>query len=209
MNLLIVYDDLDSKRGEYFADSHQDLQHKLKPDVISYCQALNTKDCLAHTIDYYTRNFSGKKFIFIAYTHGTDKSIFVSEENYINESNAYLFNKSLFYACSCHSAKSLGQVLLDNGCSAFLGFNSSISSCNPEAEAIYQDCENTFIEQFLNTDGTIQECLKTMYNKYREMELHLSQNFNLFEASVLSRNLSAFQVLCNDEVRLFTKINFQ
>ncbi len=208
LNLLIIYDDLDRRRGDYFATSHQDLYSKLKPSFLSNLQALNTNDCLAQTIDHYTSNFNGQPFIFVAYTHGSENALHISTEDYIHKKNAYLFNKTLFYACTCLSAKSLGQFLLDNGCTVFMGFNSTITSCRPEAEGIYQACENIFLEHFINTDSTIQECLNVMYKKYTDMSLHLSETYSFLEGSILSQNLSAFELLCTDDARTFTKKDF-
>jgi hypothetical protein len=207
MNLLTIYDDLDVRRGEYFSESHQDLINKLQRDNITLHQSLNTSKCLEKSVDYYTSVFDGQPFIFVAYTHGSETSIQVSDEAYIHTNNAYLFNKTLFYACCCLSAQSLGKDLIANGCTVFLGFDATITSCSPETEGIFQDCENTFIEHFLNTESSIAECMKKMNEKYGQMIQHISYH-SPFEAGILDKNFDSFQLLCSEEAEKFTKYDF-
>ena len=107
-------------------------------------------------------------------------------------------NQSFFYACSCLSAKQLGKQIIDNGCKVFLGFDATISSCNPEVEGIYQDCENAFIPFFVNDGLTIHDCLKKVKEKYVESIGHIASYYSIFEASVLENNFNAFRVLCSD-----------
>lgn len=208
MNLLTIYDDLDKNRGEYFAASHEDLINRLQYQNIANHQSLNTNKCLEQSIDFYTPAFDGQPFIFIAYTHGSSVSVCVSDEDYVHTKNAYLFNKTLFYACCCLSAQSLGQYLVANGCTVFLGFDARISSCSPETEGVFQDCENVFIEHFLNTECSILECQAKMNEKYGQMISYLSANYSTFEAGILDSNLQAFRLLCNQEAETLTKRHF-
>jgi hypothetical protein len=208
MNLMLVYDDLDTRRGEYFTASHQDLINRLLPENITRLQSLNTNHCLEKSVDFYTPVFDGQPFVFVAYTHGSKNAVCISNEDYIHANNAYLFNKTLFYACCCLLAQSLGQQLIANGCTVFIGFDATIKSGRPETEGIFQECENTFIEHFLNTESTIANCMVKMYEKYRAMEHHLSRYYSTFEGSTLMDNLNAFQLLCREDVYEFTKRNF-
>lgn len=196
MNLLTICDDKDTNRGEYFSVSQQDLLAKLQPNITHH-QDLKTINCRT-SLDNYTPNFNGKPFFCVAYAHGSETSIVVEDENYIHFENAYLFNQSFFYACSCLSAKQLGKQIIDNGCKVFLGFDATISSCNPEVEGIYQDCENAFIPFFVNDGLTIHDCLKKVKEKYVESIGHIASYYSIFEASVLENNFNAFRVLCSD-----------
>ncbi len=206
MNILTICDNNDTKRGEYFSTSEQNLIDKLQPNISSH-QSLKTKDC-QKSLDNYTPNFNGKPFLCVAYAHGNESSIAVDNENYIHFENSYLFNQSFFYACCCLSAKQLGQQMMDNGCKVFLGFESTISSCNPEAEGIYQDCENAFMTFFVNEGLNIQECLKKVEEKYTEGIVHLSLSYGLFETSILQGNYNAFRVFCTNDDFSITKDDF-
>ncbi len=206
MNLLTICDDKDTNRGEYFSASQQDLLEKLQPNISNH-QNLKTIDCQI-SFDNYTANFNGIPFLCVAYAHGSETSIAVENEDYIHFENAYLLNQSFIYACSCLSAKQLGQQMIDNGCKVFSGFDTKISSCNPETEGIYQDCENSFMTFFVNDGLDIQECLKKVEEKYTEGIVHLSLSYGLFETSILQGNYNAFRVFCANDDFSITKDDF-
>ena len=208
-NILLIHDDLDEKRGDYFSASHQNMIDKLSILDLPNLQSLNTNLCLANSIDHYTSAFKGQPFIFVAYAHGSEDTLEVGGEQYIHERNAYFFSETLFYACSCLSAKSLGLTLMNEGCRVFAGYDARISTLNPECEPIFYECENAFLTHFLTTNNTIQDSLRFMYHKYQEMGYHLQNEFNTFTASeLLEGNLKAFKLFCNDEDKLLTKSHF-
>lgn len=207
-NLLLIYDDLDESRGDYFSASHQHFITKLN-DLDSFSlQSLNTNLCSLNSIDHYISNFNGQPFIFVAYTHGSEDALEISGEQYIHEQNAYFFSETLFYACSCLSAKMLGEKLRNEGCRIFAGYDARISSLNPECEPIFFECENAFLTHFLTTNSTIQESLSFMYRKYEEMKYHLTADYGIFTSSILENNLESFKLFCNDEDRKLTKLHF-
>lgn len=207
-NLLIIYDNEDARLGSYFASSHQDLNTKL--NIIPYInlQSLSTEQCLSNPIERHISTFGGKPFVFIAYSHGNDDSISISDETYIHSQNAYFFAGTLFYSCCCLTAKKLGSKLREQGCRIFIGYNTTITSVAEETDPYFQDCENAFIHNFLATDNTIQESLRYMYKKYNEMRLFLLDNYDMITASTLEDNLKAFEILCNDDDRSLTRTSF-
>jgi hypothetical protein len=207
-NLLLIYDDLNDRNGDYFRASHQHIIDKLSTLDRYNAQSLNTEQCLAHPIDHYSSAFSGQPFIFMAYTHGSEDALHIGTENYIHEQNAYFFSETLFYACSCLSAKILGLKLRDQGCRIFAGYNAKISTVNPDCEPIFYECENAFLSHFLTTNNTIQESLSFMYHKYNEMRTHIEDNYGALTSSVLDENLKAFQLFCNEADLSLTKNHF-
>ena len=208
LNLLLIYDNLNERNGDYFMASHQNMNDKLSVLDSYNLQSLNTDLCLANPIDHYSSAFNGQPFIFIAYTHGSENALHVGEQMYIHEHNAYLFSETIFYACSCLSAKTLGDRLRSEGCRIFAGYDAHISSLNPECEPIFYECENAFLSNFLTTDNTIQQSLKFMYDEYERMKSHLLSEYGTLTASTLESNLNAFKLLCNDEDRELTKSHF-
>lgn len=199
INILIPYDDQDESRGEYFKLSQENLIERLSEANDINFQLLRTEVCTQNSIDTYTSDLNGNPFLLVAYAHGTENTIEIEDEEYISNDNTYLFGNTLFYACSCKSAKELGEQLIENGCRVFLGFNTTISSAKNETEPIFYHCENAFLVRFLTTNETVQQCLSYMYNEYSRMQLHLLENHGIFDASVLENNLSAFSIKYLDE----------
>ncbi len=207
-NLLIIYDNEDARMGDYFESSHRDLNDKLISIPHINLQSLSTEQCLSNPIEHHISTFGGNPFVFIAYSHGDDDSIYIGDNTYIHAQNAYFFAETLFYSCCCLTAKKLGSKLREQGCRIFIGYNAKITSVTDETDPYFQDCENSFIQNFLTTDNTIQESLKYMYKKYNDMRLFLSENYDAFTASTLENNLNAFEILCDDNERNLTRISF-
>jgi hypothetical protein len=208
LNLLLIYDDKNGRNGDYFMSSHQNMTEKLNILDSYNLQSLNTDQCLANPIEHYSSAFNGQPFIFVAYAHGSENALHIGDLQYVNEENAYFFSETLFYACSCLSAKKLGLKLRNENCRIFVGYDANISTLNPECEHIFYECENAFLSNFLITNNTIQESLDFMYRKYDEMRTHLIADYGTFTSSILENNLNAFQILCNDQDKELTKSHF-
>lgn len=209
IHLLIIHDNNDSKSGKYFEASQKHLTSKLADNSDINPLILSTNDCEQNSIDFYTSKYEGKPFVFIAYAHGEKDAIYIGSEKYIHSQNAYFFGETLFYACGCLSAQELGVTLAkDFGCKVFIGYKEVITSCNPETEPFYYTCENEFIKCFLNTESTIQESLAAMYDKYEEYKCYLAAYYSTTEASILEKNMNAFQLICKDEHFHLTKDYF-
>ena len=202
IQILIPYDNEDASRGEYFTASQEDFTSKIADLENIVYNLLTTQQCLSNTVDTFIANLNENSFILIGYLHGNDEELLVSTTSYINTRNAYYFANSLFYACSCSAANTLGKELMNNGCKIFLGYNSTISTVKNETEPIFYHCENAFLVHFVSTNSTIQECLGHMYDEYERMKIHLSKNHGIFDASILEENLMAFEILYDEEVTL-------
>jgi hypothetical protein len=107
------------------------------------------------------------------------------------------------------TAKKSGSMLREQGCRVFAGYNTKITSVANETDPYFQDCENSFIHNFLTTDDTIQESLRYMYKKYKEMITFLLDNYDPITASTLENNLAAFEILCDDNNYSLTKSSFR
>jgi hypothetical protein len=199
INLLIAFDDADKNRGEYFKYSHDDFLRNLNQLDKINCLALDSKKCLSTSIDKHISSFNGNSFIFVAYAHGSDESIYISDVSYIHTKNTYLFADTFFYACGCNSAKILGKNLKTQGCKVFIGYNGQLSSCLPETEPIFYYCENSFLNRFLTTNDTIQECLNHMYDTYMKMTISQNNEVSAFELGILEKNLDSFEIICDDK----------
>lgn len=198
IHLLIIKDNEDAGRGEYFEESQMHLSLQLANHSSINHIILSTTDCEQNTIDFHIRAYNSNPFIFVAYTHGGADAIYIGGQAYIDINNAYLFGETLFYACSCLAAKELGPRLREMGCKVFMGYNDTISSLNPDTESFYYTCENEFIKLFLTTESTIGDCLKGMYTKYDEYKDYLKENYSSLEASILEGNQNSFTIICDD-----------
>ncbi len=209
LHVLVAYDNDDPKRGEYFDASQDNFISKVGKANAINLKLLDTSKCLEYPIDTYTSECGGGAFIFVAYLHGNEDALLVSDRSYVNCPNAYLFRDTLFFACSCLSAIELGQKLIQEGCKVFLGYNKKITTASNETEPIFYECENAFISHFITAENTIQDSLNFMYDKYLEMERHLAMNYGIFDAGILGQNLDAFEILLNENrYALLTKNDF-
>lgn len=207
-NLLVIYDNEDARMGNYFEGSHQNLNDKLSSLPHINLQSLNTEQCFSNPIEFHISTFAGNPFIFIAYSHGNVDSISIGNSKYIHSQNTYFFAETLFYSSCCLTAKELGGELRKQGCRVFIGYNTSITSVADETDPYFQECENAFIYDFLTTNNTIQESLRNMYKKYDEMRIFLSENYDTLTAMTLENNLTAFEILCDDNDLGLTKTSF-
>lgn len=194
IRLIIPFDDEDENRGEYFNESQLHFTSKINHLDNIYLELINAQKSWENSIDYFTSKFNGNPFILIGYLHGKEDALLIDNQSYISSVNAYLFSETLFYACSCLSAHTLGQQLIDNGCKVFLGFNTTISSARNETESIFYYCENIFLIRFLTTEESVQECLRFMYDEYLRMQNYLLKYHGIFDASILEDNLKSFVV---------------
>ncbi len=208
INILIAYDDLDERCGNYFSASHDRMLHSLSSIDLSKQHSINTDACLAKPIEDYTGAFSGSPFIFIAYAHGVEDALLIGTERYLHLENSYFFAETIFYACGCLSAQKLMPKLRSERCRVVLGYDAKISSNNPECDPVFQDCENAFLSNFLTTSDTVQDSLKYMYKKYNEMGKYLRSTYDSFTAGVLEGNLAAFKLNCSEEDKNMTKEDF-
>jgi len=204
IQVVVIYDNQDHRCGKYFEASQEWFVRKVKDSEGITLEVFDTDKCQNKPIQDYIQTLDEVPFIFVAYVHGSDDTLFVDSGEYINSSNAYFFGKTLFYACSCLSANKLGRKLRKEGCRVFVGYKNKISSVRPETEPIFSMCENAFITHFLSTGDTIQDSLTSMYDTYQEAALYLS----VFEGSVLERNLYSFEILCNENDMLLTRDDF-
>ncbi len=202
-NVIVLFDDDDQDRGRYFETSAERLG--IESSINTHYITTST----SRPVDTFIEKFDGQPFIFVAFTHGDIDKILVNGDPYVDKSSAYLFGSTLFYANACLTAKELGPFLVDeSSCTIFLGYDSTITSCNAEAEPIYQLCENKFMDCFLHQGMNVQQSLKEMYTTYEQMKQHLLSEYGLFEANILNDNLSAFKVICSDDVLELTRTYF-
>lgn len=208
IQVIVIHDNQDAKCGECFAGSQEWFVSQVKDLKGITIEVFDTDKCQNKPIQNYIQSLNGIPFIFIAYVHGSDDTLFVDDEEYINSANAYFFGETLFYACSCLSANELGIQLRQEGCRVFAGYKTKISTISNETEPLFSMCENAFITHFLSTGNTLQDSLSFMYDKYQEAEIHLRNNYSVFEASKLQSNLDAFEILCEENDMILTRDAF-
>lgn len=194
VNVLLVFDEQDESMGsfnqsclEYFEEYFS--QRELP---VTYVKSSQLNDL---TIQLYAE---GKEaFVFGAYSHGTEEGTLnnSSSGTYLSTGvNHTHFNNSFVYTVSCHSGHILGDCLIANGCSCFVGYKSLFQYW--DGYKCFPDCANHGLFLFIenNSTRTIYERMIQRYNENID-ELY---NQNYLVASLLAENRDGLVHLGND-----------
>ena len=127
-----------------------------------------------------------EKFILLAYSHGGENEL-VKNGNipYISTKiNIDKFKNTLFYTCSCHTGKVLGEELINNGALSYIGYKDKFEvwgfNMNP-----YIECANYGMKLFFKNTST-DNIIPLMKSKYNE---HIDNYENdIFGAAMLVAN---------------------
>ena len=203
LNFLITYDNIDVSLGDYFKGCYSDIDDHLNGIDKKNIVALDGKLCTLTEIEKGISTFRANQFIFIGFSHGKSDALVASHVDYVNFNNAYQFQNSFFYTCSCLSAVSLGPELERNGCLAYIGYNEEVKLVI-RFEDTFRKCKNSGIKFFVSGDKTIAETEKFMLETYaKEVELLSESSFDTFVAAALLRsNMTALVCLGNKNLTL-------
>ncbi|MEQ1552993.1 MAG: hypothetical protein ABL929_02375 [Ferruginibacter sp.] len=199
INTIIAYDDNDGTLGEYFESSHADIYLTIKSNNFVDNISISGLNCTEININSILAKFAGKKFIFIALSHGNCDE-FISNEIFISAANAHHFANSFFYSTACSTGKNLAYKLIDTGCHSFIGYDDEIEIIFDYSDVFYT-CENFGIKTFLEND----ELIEVSFNKMKEFynskidELITGTMDDLIAASSLMKNRDCLVLLgdCN------------
>ncbi|MDP3463529.1 MAG: hypothetical protein Q8S18_12125 [Bacteroidales bacterium] len=171
INLVVVSDDRNIELGFYFSkcsenivDFFNDNNSKLNGNVIH----ISSNNCNQCFIDLEISKLNSAPFVFIAYSHGDETSLRCSGNTYVKSGlNTEKFNKSLFYTNSCLTGKELGKDLVENGCTAFIGYEEeTYSFYNKDYIDTLVNCDNSGITTFFLENISIDVAYKRMKNYY-------------------------------------------
>ena len=178
-----LFDNKDENLGLFFNLCYEDLNLFLKdsPLNISYFDSPKISEASVAIITE-----SLDKFILLAYSHGGENEL-VRNGNipYVTTKiNVDKFKNTLFYTCSCHTAKGLGEELINNGVLSYIGYKDKFEvwgyNMNP-----YIECANYGMKLFFTSTST-DAIIPLMKSKYNE---HIDNYKNdIFGAAMLVSN---------------------
>jgi len=189
INTILAIDDQDEILGGFYSECLQDLEN-FENDKITLTSirsnALNEANIVL-------RVPANGKFLFLAYSHGSENELLASGIiPYISDTiNTTLFRQSFFYTCSCSTGKRLGQSLIDNECSSYIGYKEKFQVWDYNRKP-FVECANHGYKLFIQGES-VDVIITKMKEKYNE---HISNyNNDFFGAAILLANKNALVAL--------------
>jgi len=173
INFIVAYDNQDDHLGEYFEDCKNQLFRVLAEHsefVNGVVHEIDGNLCNDVYIDMTIPSYNTNPFIFIAYSHGSEKALCCGNNRYVEKGvNAHHFVNSLFYTTACSVGKELGEHLIGQGCLAFVGYEKTINVYQQDGNIeISRNCDNAGIIAFLSENITIFEAYTKMKKYYTQ-----------------------------------------
>lgn len=165
INLVIAYDDVDAKLGNYFLASHDDILASIPLHEIAN-SSLSGVNCNEVILQSTLEALQGNRFIFVALAHGNEEEV-VATEVFVSSNNTAIFSNSLFYSCSCLTGHTLGVNLISAGCLTFIGYRNSVEVIEGYYPIFYA-CQMYGLKSFLLNPETIQVSYDKMVNNYND-----------------------------------------
>jgi hypothetical protein len=186
---IIAIDEQDEVLGDFFSECLQDLEN-----------FENDKTTLS-TIKSKALNEAGislsvpadGKFVFLAYSHGSENELLASGAiPYVSDTiNTTLFRESFFYTCSCSTGMRLGQSLIENKCSSYIGYKGKFEVWDYNRQP-FVECANHGYKLFIQGEN-IESIIIKMKEKYDEHIANYNNDF--FGAVILLANKKALVAL--------------
>ena len=206
ISIIAVVDEANITHGSYFEASAKYLSGLIEGwDWDCDLHVVNSKDCSATSINNIIADVcESKPFVFIVFSHGSEKACVAGGTSYVSSSNADKFCDSLFYSTACLNARSLGPELVGKGCQTFVGFKEeSYAFCNEEYKDIFLKCDLACLVSFLNKeDKKIKDAMQEA-KSYYNMQIDKLDNFKddiLFKGALIE-NREALRLIGNTKLK--------
>lgn len=187
IDFVLVYDDEDPELGHYFKSCAEDVIQLLKNKDFNIILA-RASNLNAAFIDL-KLSVLNKRFIFAAFSHGTDSALAKKEGvPYLNkETDASMFSGAFLYTIACHAGKDLGKRLNAKGC-IFWGYSREVDVLLPY-KPLFKACDLFGLKVFLK-GKTIDYAFDRAVRKYNSAIDNLKK-IDIIAASCLMRNRDA------------------
>ncbi|MFT3846219.1 MAG: hypothetical protein QM725_14275 [Lacibacter sp.] len=189
ISTILAIDDGDEILGEFFADCLADLKNFENERLdITYITSSRLNEASVSMLIP-----KDKKFVFLAYSHGSDNELLSSGTNpYVSEKvNITLFKNSFFYTCSCYTGKKLGEILIENECLSYIGYKEKFEVWNYNRRP-FVECANFGFKLFVQGES-VDLVLQKMKEKYDEQIDDYNNDY--FGAAHLLANKNALVAL--------------
>lgn len=204
IKILIAFDDVDIVLGNYFNENKiriSDIFNDTFNDKGRICLFDNSM-CVENTISDILPNENSNPFVFVAYTHGNEDSLYCNHLPFVSDKNSNLLKNSLFYSTACKIGINLGHNLIINGCFTFVGFDDLSWVFNDPANwKINIDCDNYALILFLTKDIEIKEAVN-LSKSYHENRIDYLRQIgeNPLYMTALNKNKNALICLGNQNL---------
>jgi hypothetical protein len=207
INLLITYDDNDSKLADYFDANHQyvSLLVANMPDITVH--AMRGLELSQTSLTNKISDFGSQPFLFAGYSHGNCDQLLTDNGVYVCVDNSHLFKDSVFYTTACEVAAILGGELIAKGCSCFIGYaDYSLAPTNETYNDLFIECENHALKRFITEDITYGEAFDSMLQKFDDEMMAMFEANEIITAMELLHNRERFNIQ-GDENKKFASLH--
>ena len=204
INLVIAFDNQDSKLGRYFEDCRNDILSLLDEQnhLVKSILRMASNQCNEAYIDVVVSQLNPNPFIFVAYTHGTDDGLKCNGTSFVSVDNCHYFANTLFYSTACLIGRKLASELIAKGCKTFIGFKdkSEVFECASYRQT-FIECDNYALKMFLISDSTIGKAFDSMKVHYTsKIDRLMELGEDIFYIAALRENRDA--LVCSGDRNL-------
>lgn len=182
INVILVYDEKDAALGSYFKLCAEDAQKNLTNHKTNLIE-INSSTLTSVFIDM--KLASVDRFIFLAYSHGSPKTLYGVETYLSADGDLKKFADSFFYTFSCETGITLGKSLIDNKCKMFIGYQAKAYVVTTHFD-LFAECSNHGLVWFFKGENSKSAFAKMKDNMTDKIDLTYKTNYMV--ASVLRGN---------------------
>ena len=207
INIILAYSETDEALGLYFSLCANDLKLFIQKSCKQHISLQEIQGDMLNPVylELIVEQLHSQRFIVIAYSHGRERALTHGGSAYIEVGqDSKLYSNALVYTDACLAGRQLGEHLVDNGCSAFCGYNDEVVAYVPYYD-MFCECENYGIKKFLQGDALGTAFLQ-MKNKYTE-RIDKLYDYSVVADALLRRNRDALVLLGNRDLAINDFIN--
>lgn len=203
-DLIIAFDNEDSSLGVFFNRCAEIVIESINHEW--NCISIDSRSLNEIHLEIRTGQLKGD-FVFASFTHGNQTALIASGVPFIQSpiQRNYLSN-SFCYCFACHSGRSLGLDLVENGTHGFIGYSDEVTFVVGYVD-IFAACAVDGLLSF-NDGATISESLSLKKQKHTEQIDDLYKD-HFFAASVLMDNRDCLVLHGNGGLSKMDFTNFE